>query len=149
MCQGVGTRNVVPIVHRHGTAHTNPTATVHLVLSTSSVAARRSNPAKYVYYYKILDLEKDRIMVRKRLDAASVLTVPVLLNESQKSSSSGQLRYARMLWSLVEDDAETTVLQLVRGLKIFVTVAEVRWRACHWRFLLAEQNEFQILLFDI
>jgi hypothetical protein len=88
-------------------------------------------------------LEKDSIMVRKRLDAASVLTVPVLLNESQKSSSSGQLRYARMLWSLVEDDAETTVLQLMRGLKIFVTVAEVRWRACHWRFLLAEKNEYK------
>ena len=68
-------------------------------------------------------------MVRKRLDAASVLNVPVLLNESQKSSSSGQLRYARMLWSLVEEDAEATVLQLIRGLQLFVTVAEVRFSA--------------------
>ena len=49
-----------------------------------------------------------------------------LLNEAQKASASGHVRYAKVLWELQEQDAEGTRAQLVFGMKLFMTVPEVR-----------------------
>ena len=61
----------------------------------------------------------------------SALSVPVLLNEAQRASASGHLRYAKVMWDLAGEDPEQTLQQLVFGAKVFMTVAEVsvgpRW----------------------
>jgi hypothetical protein len=53
------------------------------------------------------------------------LSVPVLLNEAQKSSSSGHLRYAKVMWEIASEDTAGTLDQLVLGMKLFMTVSEV------------------------
>ena len=53
------------------------------------------------------------------------LSVPVLLNEAQRSSASGHLRYAKVLWELAGEDADGSLGQLVFGMKLFMTVSEV------------------------
>ena len=64
-------------------------------------------------------------MVRRKPATQSSLTVPVLLNEAQRASSSGHLRYAKVMWELQGEDAEQTLEQLMFALKLFMTVAEV------------------------
>jgi hypothetical protein len=53
------------------------------------------------------------------------LTVPQLLNEAQRATASGHLRYAKILWELVSEDPQNTYQQLFFGLKLFMTVGEV------------------------
>ena len=63
-------------------------------------------------------------MVRRKA-ADHALSVPVLLNEAQKSSASGHLRYAKVMWDLASEDTNGTLEQLVLGMKLFMTVSEV------------------------
>jgi hypothetical protein len=63
-------------------------------------------------------------MVRRRAPDHA-LSVPVLLNEAQKSSASGHLRYAKVMWELASEDTDYTLEQLVLGMKLFMTVSEV------------------------
>ncbi|KAH7619222.1 hypothetical protein Ndes2526B_g06177 [Nannochloris sp. 'desiccata'] len=62
-------------------------------------------------------------MVRRRAPDHA-LSVPVLLNEAQKSSSSGHLRYAKVMWEFASEDTAGTLEQLVLGMKLFMTVSE-------------------------
>jgi hypothetical protein len=63
-------------------------------------------------------------MVRRRAPDHA-LSVPVLLNEAQKSSASGHLRYAKVMWELASEDTAGTLEQVVLGMKLFMTVSEV------------------------
>jgi len=63
-------------------------------------------------------------MVRRRAPDHA-LSVPVLLNEAQKSSSSGHLRYAKVMWEIASEDTAGTLEQLFLGMKLFMTVSEV------------------------
>lgn len=53
------------------------------------------------------------------------LNIPILLNEAQKASSSGHVRYANMLWDICKEDPQSGLQELVHGIKIFMTVSEV------------------------
>lgn len=53
------------------------------------------------------------------------LTVPAILNEAQRCSASGHLRYAKMLWEIAEEDTQGTFDAVMFGLKLFMTVPEV------------------------
>lgn len=57
--------------------------------------------------------------------SSSILTVPVLLNEAQKSLGHGQVRYANMLWDRVEENMEDELHQLCICLKWIVSLSEV------------------------
>lgn len=65
-----------------------------------------------------------------RVRATSTLTVPILLNEAQRASSSGHLRYAKALWDLQNEDEEKTFREFLLGVKIFMTVPEVGIHQC-------------------
>ena len=64
-------------------------------------------------------------MGRRKAITDSALNVPVLLNEAQRASASGHLRYAKVMWDLAEEDNGKSLQQLLFGMKIFVGVAEV------------------------
>lgn len=67
---------------------------------------------------------------RKPIDQS--LSVPVLLNEAQRASASGHLRYAKALWEVQREDATETLEQLMFGMKLFMTVPEVGiWLSWH------------------
>lgn len=55
---------------------------------------------------------------------SSVLTIPILLNEAQKSLGHGQVRYASALWSRVEENLEEELHQLCICLKWIVSLSE-------------------------
>lgn len=55
---------------------------------------------------------------------SSVLTIPVLLNEAQKSLGHGQVRYASVLWTRVEENLEDELHQLCVCLKWIVSLSE-------------------------
>ncbi len=55
---------------------------------------------------------------------SSVLTIPILLNEAQKSLGHGQVRYASVLWSRIEDNLEEELHQLCICLKWIVSLSE-------------------------
>jgi hypothetical protein len=59
--------------------------------------------------------------------SSSFLNVPQLLNEAQRATSAGSHRYAKLLWEVANDEREpgNTISQIVFGMKIFLTVAEV------------------------
>ena len=63
---------------------------------------------------------------RAKAGASPQLSVATLLNEAQRASAAGMIRYSGMLWSLCEEDADATLAQLVWGLKLFMGVPEVR-----------------------
>jgi len=63
-------------------------------------------------------------MVRRKATSQS-LSVPVLLNEAQRASASGHLRYARVIWDLQVENAAETLQQIMFGVKLFMTVPEV------------------------
>jgi len=76
--------------------------------------------------------EKNSVMVGPK--ASSLLSVPVLLNEAQKSAGNGQIRYAKLVWETVEGGVvEEAVHQLCTCLKWIVVKAEVR--CCGFRLL--------------
>jgi condensin complex subunit 3 len=58
-----------------------------------------------------------------RAKRQSGLTVPQLLNEAQRASA--HQRYANVLWDLQAEDEKSTYEQLLFGLKLFLTLAEV------------------------
>lgn len=58
--------------------------------------------------------------------SAGGLSVAAILNEAQRASASGHLRYAKLLWECAEEDTTGTAEQLQFALKLFLTVAEVR-----------------------
>jgi hypothetical protein len=53
------------------------------------------------------------------------LSIPELLNEAQRASSSGHLRYAKVMWELVAENPTSTLNQLVLGTKLFMASSEV------------------------
>lgn len=57
--------------------------------------------------------------------SSSILSIPVLLNEAQKSLGHGQVRYANMLWDRVEENIEDELHQLCICLKWIVSLSEV------------------------
>ncbi len=62
-------------------------------------------------------------MVKKKISHA--LGVPELLNEAQRVSSSGHIRYSKMLWDIAEENQQKCNEDLIHGLKLLMTVAEV------------------------
>eukprot|EP00889_Picochlorum_renovo_P008534 jgi/Picre1/35564/NNA_003025.t1 len=56
--------------------------------------------------------------------SSSILSIPVLLNEAQKSLGHGQVRYANMLWDRVEENIEDELHQLCICLKWIVSLSE-------------------------
>ena len=66
-------------------------------------------------------------MGRERSKNSSILSIPVLLNEAQKTYSHGHLRYATLLWETLEGGSslEETLHQLCVCLKWIVSLAEV------------------------
>ena len=71
----------------------------------------------------------------KRKPTSQSLSVPVLLNEAQRASASGHLRYAKVLWELQGEDATETLEQMIFGLKLFMTVPEVGGCLEMYRFI--------------
>jgi hypothetical protein len=58
--------------------------------------------------------------------ATRAVGVSQLLNEAQRVSASGHLRYAKVLWECHSEDIDGTYAQLMFALKLFMTVPEVR-----------------------
>lgn len=77
-----------------------------------------------IIFYIFRRKDNPAIMVRRKATSQS-LSVPVLLNEAQRASASGHLRYARVMWDLQVENAAETLQQIMFGVKLFMTVPEV------------------------
>ena len=80
------------------------------------------------YFYSLKYLNSLLLLANmvRRKASEHALSVAVLLNEAQRASASGHLRYANVMWDLIAEDADGTLQQLVFGMKLFMTVSEVR-----------------------
>ena len=70
------------------------------------------------------EIEEQSAGERRRSGPTNVLTIPVLLNEAQKSLGHGQIRYAKMMWDRIEASVEDELHQLCVCLKWMVSLSE-------------------------
>ena len=83
-----------------------------------------SDPDDEISYHEREEIEEESAGERRRSGQTSILTIPVLLNEAQKSLGHGQIRYAKMMWDRIEASVEDELHQLCICLKWMVSLSE-------------------------